>query len=231
MAYRLFANKLVAAGLCASLLVSGCIPIITPGASSVARADITPEEQELQKRSKALQKTVIEGAATGAAAGAALSLANGGNNFWRNVTIGAVVGGLAGSYVASLQRNFASREEQLTQAISDISKTNAETRATLQIMRTVQARDIAEINRFRTALAAGQTDAESLEARLTVARANLADMNGAIEGAENRSGEFTQARDAMAEDGDTSGMDSELSLLQNRIQQMRAVAAELSENV
>ena len=233
MAHRFSASKLVAATLVGSLTVSGCVPVITPGIPTVTvtRGGLSPEEAELQQRSQALQKTIIEGASLGAATGAALSLVNGGDNFWRNVAIGAVVGGLAGSYVASLQRNFASREEQLSQAISDVSATNAETDATLQVMRTVQARDLAELNELRTALAAGRTDAASLEARLTVARANLADMNGAIDGAQNRAGEFTQARDAMASEGETAAMDNELSLLQNRIQQMRAVASELSQNV
>jgi len=233
MADRLFANKLVAAGLSASLVISGCVPVITPGIPTVTvtRTGLTPEEEELRSRSQALQKTIIEGAALGAATGAALSLANGGDNFWRNVAIGAAVGGLAGTYVASLQRNFASREDQLKQAISDVRATNEETNATLQVMRTVQARDLAELNELRTALAAGRTDAASLEARLSVARANLADMNGAIDGAQNRAGEFTQARDTMASEGETAEMDGELALLQDRIKQMRAVASELSQNV
>lgn len=233
MAHRFSANKLVALGLSASLMATGCVPVITPGIPTVTvtRSGMSAEEQELNKRSKALQKTIIEGAAAGAAAGAALSFLNGGDNFWRNVAIGTVVGGLAGTYVASLQRNFSDREDQLEQAISDIGATNAETSATLKVMRTVQARDIAEINELRTALAAGRTDAASLEARQSVAQANLADMNGAIEGAENRAGEFAQARDAMAADGDTGDMDRELNLLQDRIQQMRAVASDLSQNV
>lgn len=233
MAYRLFATKLVTLGLTASLMISGCVPVVTTGVPTVnvTRGTATPEEAELVRRSQALQKTIIEGAATGAAAGAALSLANGGDNFWRNVLVGAVVGGVAGTYVASLQRNFSSREDMLEQARSDISATNAETNATLQVMRTVQAREIKEVAAMRRAVAQGRADSASLEARLSVARANLSDMNGAIEGAENRASDFTQARDAIAAQSGDGNIDSDLTLLQNRISQMRAVAQELSQNV
>ena len=233
MAYRLFASKLVTLGLTGSLLVSGCVPVITPGIPTVTvtRVAATPEEAELMQRSQALRKTIIEGASAGAAAGAALSLANGGDNFWRNVMIGAVVGGVAGSYVASLQRNFASREDMLEQARSDIATTNAETDATLQVMRSVQAREITELVAMRRAVAQGRADSASLEARLSVARANLEDMNGAIEGAEGRAAEFTQAREAIAAKPGDGNIDNDLALLQSRIQQMRAVAQDLSQNV
>ncbi|HIP23401.1 MAG TPA: hypothetical protein EYG79_07410 [Rhodobacteraceae bacterium] len=233
MAYRFSASKLVSAGLVGALAISGCAPVITAGVPTVTvtRGGLSAEEAELQRRSNALQKTIIEGAATGAAAGAALSLANGGNNFWRNVLVGAAVGGLAGSYVASLQRNFSDRESQLKQARSDIKATNTDVAATLSIMRTVQRREIAEVNQLRAALAAGRTDSASLAARISVAEANLADMEGAIDGAENRAAEFTQARAAIASEPGEGNIDRELSELQNRIAQMRAVADDLSNNI
>jgi len=233
MAYRFSASRLVSATLVGSLALSACVPVVTPGIPTVTvtRATSTPEEAELQRRSNALQKTIIEGAATGAAAGAALSLANGGDNFWRNVLVGAVVGGLAGSYVASLQRNFSDRESQLNQARKDIGATNTDVAATLEVMRVVQRREIAEVNELRAALAAGRTDSASLAARISVAEGNLADMQGAIDGAENRAAEFTQARAAIASEPGEGNIDGELSELQNRITQMRAVAEDLSQNI
>jgi len=231
MAYRFSASKLVSAGLVAALTVSGCgTPPGAPAAAST-RAATTSAEVELQRRSQALQKTIIEGAATGAAAGAALSLANDGKDFWRNVLVGAAVGGLAGSYVASLQRNFSDRESQLKQARKDIDATNSDVAATLRVMRTVQRREIAEVNQLRAALAAGQTDSASLAARISVAKANLGDMEGAIDGAENRATEFTRARAAIAAEPGNGNIDRELSELQNRIAQMRAVADDLSNNI
>lgn len=233
MAYRFSAPKLVASLVIGSLAISGCVPVVTSGVPTVTvtRTGLSPAEAELNKRSQALQKTIIEGAATGAATGAALSLANGGNNFWRNVLVGAVVGGLAGTYIGSLQRNFADRESQLKQAREDINETNADVAATLNVMRTVQQHEIAEINKFRSLLAAGRTDSASLEARISVAEANLADMQGAISGAEARAAEFTQARDVIATEPGSGNIDGELSELQNRIAQMRAVAEELSNTI
>ncbi len=233
MAYRFLANKLTGLGLVTSLLITACVPVVSPGIPTitVTRANLTADEIELQKRSKALQKTIIEGAAAGAAAGAAISLATGSDNFWRDVLIGTVVGGLAGSYVASLQKNFATREAQLDQARADIRATNDEARATLQVMRAVQRREISEIRSLRAALAEGRTDSASLNARLRVARANLKDMQGAIRGAESRAAEFTQAQAAIAAQEGQGNINRELQNLQERISQMRAVAEELSNNV
>ncbi len=233
MADRFSASKLVTAGLVSTLTLSACVPVITTGIPrvSVTRGTATPEEAELQSRAQALQKTVIEGAATGAAAGAALSLLNGGNNFWRNVAIGTVVGGLAGTYVGSLQRNFADREAQLKQARKDIKATNADVTATLRVMRTVQRREVAELASLRAALAEGRTDSASMAARIAVARGNLGDMEGAISGAEARAAEFTQARAAIAAEPGSGNIDRELAELQNRIAQMRAVAEDLSKNI
>ncbi len=233
MAYRFPASKLVSAGLVGALTVSGCVPVITPGVPSITitRGTATSAEAELQRRSQALQKTVIQGAATGAAAGAALSLVNNGQNFWQNMLVGAVVGGLAGTYVASLQRNFADRESQLKQARKDIGATNSEVASTLQVMRIVQRREIAEVRKLRAALAAGRTDSASLAARISVAQANLADMEGAIDGAENRAEEFARARDAIAAEPGEGNIDRELGELQNRIEQMREVAEDLSDNI
>jgi chromosome segregation ATPase len=98
-------------------------------------------------------------------------------------------------------------------------------------MRIVQRREIAAVNELRAALAAGRTDSASLAARISVAEANLADMEGAIDGAENRAEEFTQARAAIAEEPGSGNIDGELSELQNRIAQMRAVADDLSNNI
>jgi len=233
MAYRFFASKLVTVGMVGTLALSACVPVVTMGVPTVTvtRGTATAAEAELQRRSNALQKTIIEGAATGAAAGAALSLANSGKNFWQSVLIGAVAGGLAGSYVANLQRNFTDRESQLKQARKDIKATNSDVAATLRVMRTVQRREVTEVRALQAALAAGRTDSASLAARISVAKANLADMEGAIDGAEAREEEFTRARAAIAAEPGNGNIDSELSELQNRISQMRAVAETLSNTI
>ncbi len=233
MAYRFPTSKLVALGLASSLALSACAPYPTIGMPSVRveRGTATPEEAELQRRSRALQRTIIEGATAGAAAGFALDRLNGGNNPWRSIAIGAAVGAIAGSYVASLQRSFADRESQLNQARSDIRATIAETKDTLKVMRIVQRREVAELRTLRAALAAGRTDQASLAARIGTAQANLADMNGAIRGAESRAKEFTKARAVLASGEGSGNIDRELAELQNRIAQMRAVAEDLSKNI
>jgi ElaB/YqjD/DUF883 family membrane-anchored ribosome-binding protein len=233
MAYRFSPTKLISLGLAGSLALSGCVSPPTFGISSISveRGTATPEEAELQRRSRALQRTIIEGATAGAAAGFALDRLNGGNNPWQSIAIGAAVGAIAGSYVASLQRSFADRESQLTQARADIRATITETKDTLKVMRVVQRREVAELRSLRAALAAGRTDQASLNARIGTARANLADMNGAISGAENRAEEFTKARAALAGMEGSGNIDRELAELQNRIAQMRAVAEDLSKNI
>ena len=56
-------------------------------------------------------------------------------------------------------------------------------------------------------------------------------MQGAISGAEARAEEFTLARAAIAAQEGEGNIDPELALLQNQIVQMRAIAADLSENI
>ncbi len=233
MAYRFPTAKLISLGLAGSLALGGCVSFPTLGIPSVTveRATTTPEEAELQRRSRALQRTIIEGATAGAAAGFALDQLNGGNNPWQSIAIGAAVGAIAGSYVASLQRSFADREAQLTQARADIRATITETKDTLKVMRIVQRREVAELRSLRAALAAGRTDQASLNARISTARANLADMNGAISGAESRAEEFAKARAVLASEEGSGNIDRELAELQNRIAQMRAVAEDLSKNI
>ena len=233
MAYRFSAAKLVSVALVSSMTLSACVSLPTIGIPSVrvVRGTSTPEEAELQRRARALQRTIIEGATAGAAAGFAIDRLNGGNNPWRSIAIGAAVGAIAGSYVASLQRSFADRESRLKQARADIRATIAETKDTLKVMRIVQRHDVAEIRTLRAALAAGRTDQASLSARIRVARANLADMQGAISGAQNRAQEFTKARAVLAEQDGSGNIDRELAELQNRIAQMRAIAEDLSQNM
>ena len=230
MAHRFFASKLVTAVLIGTLSLSACQRGGGPNASG-SRVTATAAEAELQRRSHALQKTIREGAATGAAAGAVASLLNNGDNFWQSVAIGAVGGGLAGTYIASLQRNFADRESQLKQARKDIKATNSDVAATLRVMRTVQQREVAELRNMRAALAAGRADSAALAGRINLAKANLADMEGAIDGAESRAAEFTRARAAIAAEPGSGNIDRELAELQNRIAQMRAVAEDLSKNI
>lgn len=228
------ASKLVGLVLVASLGLSGCvIPVpagvsIGQGQNNNARANATPAELELRDRSAAMQKTILEGIAAGAAAGLALSAINqSGQRTVQNVAIGALIGGLAGSYVGHLQRNYATREEQLARARADIFDTNKEVKATLRVMRAVVSTQIRDLENLRVAVAAGQADQSALNQELRDARANLRDMEGAADGAERRRRDFARA----GNDDPSGRMDRELAELSGRISEMRQVADELSEEV
>lgn len=229
-------SKLVGLVLVASLGLSGCVIPVPAGLGigqgqgqrNGVHANATPAEVELHNRSKAMQKTILEGIAAGAAAGLALSAINSsGQRTVQNVAIGALIGGLAGSYVAHLQRNYATREEQLARARADIFDTNKEAKATLRVMRTVVSTQIRDLERLRAAVAAGQADQAALNQELREARANLRDMEAATDGAERRRRDFARA----GQDDPSGRMDRELEELAGRISQMRDVSEDLSDEV
>jgi hypothetical protein len=193
----------------------------------------TAEEQDLARRSAAMQRTIFEGAATGAVLGGAVGALWGrGDDFEERLrdaatgaAVGAAVGAAAGAYVGHLQQNYATREAQLTRLRSDIQRTNAETEAAIVSMRAVVAqhrRDLA------AARAAGPAEAAAEEER---ARGNLRNMTQLIAGAEDRLEHFQSTRAIGLVGSGDGGVDAEVAELQSRIVAMRQVASTLAEEI
>ncbi|MCF6306101.1 MAG: hypothetical protein L3J33_12120 [Rhodobacteraceae bacterium] len=202
-------------------------------ASAPVDSSLSAAEIDLRARSAAMQKTVTEAIVLGGVAGlAARLLLEASSNRVVNVgyggffTFGAGAGALAGTYVAHLQNNFSSQETQIAALRADIAANASETRATLQVMRVVVANQMQELRLVQQAVNAGTADSAALAQEIAQARANLAEMDSAADGATGRFNEFTDAR--MATGGGSSSIESELTQLSRQIEQMRKIAKNLA---
>jgi hypothetical protein len=224
MARRLRAAGLTALAVC--LALAACTDTAqAPAAADSAAVAGTPEAR-LAQQSRAMQRTVLEGALIGAGLGAAASEVHA-----APIPLGIVVGvsgGLVGgNYVGFLQSQYASNEERLEQLRRDIDTTNAETEAMIQTMREVLARQQSELAAAR---AGGQPTPE-LAAQQEIARTSLADMQLAIDGATAREAEFDDVRALQLVPGERTGVDSQVADLGARIAEMRQIADTLAGDV
>jgi hypothetical protein len=185
----------------------------------------TPAEKELRLKSERLQQTVGEGAATGIAIGALIGgLLGGGEGAFRGAEIGRLIGAGAGSYVADLQRQYATQEEVLDAVARDIRLTNAELEATIADMKVV-------LEERRAALQAARAETVSLARQKARAERTLAEMKGAIAAAEQREAFFGEARSLLGAPDATDAGSTELATLKARIAAMRDIATALSQEI
>ncbi len=217
-----------------ALTLSACVT--TSQVSAPVDSSLSAAELDLRSQSAAMQKTVSEAIVLGGVAGLAARLLLDGprvrvvnTGFGGFFTFGAGAGAIAGTYIAHLQNNFASQEAQIAALRADVAANASETRATLQVMRIVLGNQMQELRQIQSAVNAGTADAAALAREISQARANLAEMDSAADGATGRFNEFTDARNATS--GGSGLIQSELSQLSRQIEQMRKIAEDLVEQL
>ncbi len=201
-----------------------CVALAACGTPSSKEEGISREEQELRKQSEAFNRTLVEATATGALLGGALGLTFGGRDkVEEGVAVGALAGLAAGSYVAHLQRQYATDEARLEKLRADVEKANREAEAALVNMRRVRDQQLAELAEARAS-----NDAARLRAETRQANANREEMETLIEGAEKQYAEFSETRALTLVEGQETGADPQLNALRNRIFAMRDIAETLA---
>ena len=224
-------GTIAATGLAATILLGACGGTPEPEKPTQA-APAVQAEADLKAQADAMQRTILEGAATGTAAGFGLGLTLGGGNkddADEGAGVGFTIGTAAGTYVAFVQREYARREARLDRIKADLAKNRSEMETALAVMTRVAAAQKAELAAVQASLAAGTAQPPALSAEMAEASANLVQMQRTIDGAEARRAEFGDARKLTLGSGQTqSPIDPELALLANRIAAMRAVAADLA---
>lgn len=234
MAGRSHFSRITGALLIAGMVLAACESGTTTQqvSASVVQGD-TPQEQELRRAAKAMQKTILEGAAAGGAAGGLVGLTLGGSdNIGAGITIGAGAGAAAGTYVAFVQRKFTRRARRLKQVQTDLDRHAQEMQATLAAMNAalaVQKQDLAAV---RLKAAQGAATPADLARETAEANSNLSQMMLAIDGATKRQEEFNAARDLTKRSNDeVAPIDPQLAAMSNRIAEMKAVANDLAESL
>lgn len=211
-------------------LLAGCAQL--PG-SDVPEDQLTPAQQRLRERSAAFNKTIWQGAATGAVAGALFGLVTGNDqkDILKGALIGGAAGALAGSYIASKQRQYANREDQLNSMIADVQQKNREAVVLIASMEEVIAEDRRRIASLRQQQRRGEISEARLQQALKSARADRAKIAEATENAQEQLGVFQESREVYSKtnpDVDTRGLDQEIENFQARINTMNDIVADLS---
>lgn len=234
MARRSHFTRITAALLAGSLVLAACDEGTSTQSvnAGVAQGD-SPQEVELRRAAKAMQKTILEGAAAGGAAGGLIGLSIGGSDdVGSGITIGAGAGAAAGTYVAFVQRKYTFRARRLKQVQTDLDRHAQEMQATLAAMNAalaVQKQDLAAV---RAQAAAGAATAADLARETAEANNNLSQMQLAIDGATKRQEEFAAARDLTKRRNEAvAPIDPQLAAMSSRISEMKAVANDLAQSL
>jgi DNA repair exonuclease SbcCD ATPase subunit len=243
-------KKQIAVLLSLPVLVSGCaqfspyVPDLTTQISQVTTSvfsdapaeeqELTPAQRQLREQATAFNKTVWEGVVIGAAAGALWGILSHDDteDILKKTAGGAAVGGLAGWYIASKQREYASREDILDSMIADVRQKNEEAKALIATMQQVVAEDkqkVADLNKqykqklvtaeqLNQKLAAVKKDREEITKTLSKANEQLLVYKDAKQDYEKK---YTGAN--------TAALGGEITVLQNNINTMNKIGKELSD--
>lgn len=201
-----------------------------------ATANSGDPEKNLRTMSKAMQKTILQGAAAGAVIGPGFIIVYGeggrsSQDLQDAATIGAAAGAAAGAYVGWVQDKYAKKEDRLEQVKKDLDRNAQEMQTTISVMRDVLALQTAQLAQIRASAAAGTADQKALAAEVAQAQSNLGQMEAAINGAQRRQEELSATRSLVLVSAEDSAIDPELAALSDQIAAMKAIAADLSENI
>ncbi len=208
---------------------------LTGGASTTAAPDssLTPAEQRLRKQSQAFQKTVWEGVLIGASAGALLGIFQGKDTegILKRALIGGAVGGLAGAYVASKQKQYSDKEDQLDSMIADVQQSNKETEELIGSARQVLAEDKRRLASVRSRYKAGQASEADLTSTRSRVSENEAVVSQATKGAREKYSMFEGAEREYRQQNpgtDTAGLQKELRAYNQQIETLDGLANTVS---
>ena len=227
MARRFLVTRMTAAALAGVLVLTACATT-EPEVETTRTAELA--DPELARQAAAMQKTILEGALAGGALGGGISVSVGNSDdAATGISIGGLLGASAGTYVALVQRRYARTNRRLEAIRTDLDRNSEEVAATIAVMRNVLAVQKAELAAAKTRSAGGTTP--ELEAEIAAARANLEEMERAVNGAASRQREFTEARGLVPVEGGGSAIDPELADLSRQIAEMRAIADDLATSL
>jgi hypothetical protein len=194
---------------------------------------LTPAEQRMRQQSQAFQRTVWEGVLIGASAGTLWGVIQGdkAKDVLTKALIGGAVGGLAGAYIATKQKQYSNKEDQLDSMIADVRKTNQETEALIASVRAVIAEDKKRLAAVESRYRKGQ----ATQADLASAQGRISDNNAVIaqasKGAREKQAMFQGAERQYRQDNpgaDTARMQRELDAYGRNLKTLDSLAGSVS---
>lgn len=187
----------------------------------------------MRDQSRAFQRTVWEGVLIGASAGTIWGLIerDDAKDVLTKALIGGAVGGLTGAYIAHLQKQYSTKEDQLDAMIADVRRSNQETEALITSVQQV----IAEDRRRLTSVQKRYQTGEATEAELASTRRRIEDnqavVHQAAKGAREQYGMFQGAEREFREqnpDTDTGNLRRELDAYNQQIDTLDGLADSIS---
>ena len=179
------------------------------------------------------RRPLWEGVLIGASAGALWGVVQGKDTegILKRALIGGAAGGLAGAYVATKQKQYSDKEDQLDSMTADVRKSNKETEDLIGSARQVLAEDkrrLASVERRYKAGQASQSDLDNTRRRVaenkavvTEARKGAREQYSMFEGAER---EYRQQNPG----ADTRQLQSELRAYNDQIATLDGLANTVS---
>jgi hypothetical protein len=202
-------------------------------AASVPETQLTPAEQRMRRQSKAFQRTVWEGALLGATAGAILQAyaIHGIKGVLSATAVGGATGGLAGSYLATKQKEYAAVEAQLDSMIADVRQSNRQAETLIATAREVLAEDRRRLAAVEQRYRSGQaTEADLVAARGRI-KANRSVVQSAVTGAREQKAMFAGAEQSYRAQNPgvaTTGLSQELEAYRQQIETLDALAKSIA---
>ena len=159
--------RMIAGPLAAVILLAGC--------ASTSTANLSPTEQRLMASTDRFNETVGAGALAGALLGAVLGAALAGSeNRGQGALAGAALGGMAGAgagyYVATQNRQYATREQAMAARIEAAQRETESYREIAQLSRQVAAENEMKLASLRQRYSKGQITAEQYRREAESAR-------------------------------------------------------------
>lgn len=180
-------KQIVTALIVFIFLISGCKSIsdISNSVSNMTGltpTNTSPEAEQLNKKIKEFDKTVVQGALVGAATGALVGFVTGNNR--KAIITGAVVGAASGAgygyYVAGKKQEYADKESTLNAIRQDLDKSNSSLIAIVGTAEKVLMANEKKLAELRAQLARNQVEQEEYNEQLVQVRNDISVIGKAI---------------------------------------------------
>ena len=230
---RRYSKNILVFVIAGAILIGCAAPSGRVAPASTSDNNRTAAQQDFYRKADNYDKTIWGGVATGAVLGGLLGFAISGDATGALIGAGtgAVAGGVAGSYVASKQRDYANQEAALDSMISDIRGRNADTKALVDSMALLVEEDKQKLASLRQQHSAKQIDDATYRQQLAQIQSDKEVMRRVVAEADEQLGVFREAGQIYARsnaDADMSPYNTEVSSMESKIDQMRALVDDLS---
>ena len=197
--------------------------------------ELSETERRMREQSRRFDKTVWQGMLLGAVAGTVVGVVAGGDteDAVGGAIVGASIGAIAGMYVASKQRQYATLEDQIESMTNDIQASNREAERLIESARLVLAEDRRRLSAVNASIHRGQATEKALAQERARAWGNRKVIEKAAQGARDQQLVFQSASQSLTENqapaAGTPGLERALEAYQHNIEALDEIAGQMGK--